>query len=319
MESLLFPFLWKAYQVGCCVEWGLCSVIKWLHFLRQPLSAWTTHRTVALQANRPRRATAQARFDSDSFAVGLNNHAFCCMGNNKRRFDNLTLAHAAQRVGENSKGLAIEGKGTLVIDINYDTGKPHRVEIPNSLYLPGLKMCLLLPQHWAQEAGDNYPLPHGTRMENTAHSCVLQWGQGKFLKTILFDPSTITPIFHTSPSTLSYRAFVNTFMACEAPFFSMGHVLQLPGRCWLDGNAPPPDEFIAKENVNFNKREKHVCEGVVQEDNDTVRAVNLPPPPELAPHPDLLQHNALTFDPSPVLDKPNEYSVAAPEDQAKLM
>ncbi len=47
------------------------------------------------------------------------------MGNDKRRFENLVLAHAAQRVGGISKGLAIEGKVTLVIDINDDTGKPH--------------------------------------------------------------------------------------------------------------------------------------------------------------------------------------------------
>jgi hypothetical protein len=241
------------------------------------------------------------------------------MCKDKHRFENLVLACAAQRVGGISKGLAIEGKGTLVIDMNDDTGKPHRVKIPNSLYLPGLKMCLLSPQHWAQEVGDDYPLPHGTRMENTAHSCVLRWGQGKFSKTILFNPSTNTPIFHTSPSTSSYRAFVNTFMACEAPFFSREHVLQFPGCHWLDGNAPPPQEFVAKENVNFNKREKYVHEGVVWEDDDTVRAGNLPPPPELAPHPDLLQCNALTFDPSPILDEPDEYFVAAPDNQAKLM
>jgi hypothetical protein len=318
-RAYLFPFLWKAYQVGCCVEWGLRSVIKWLHFLRHPLLAWMAHRTIALQANQPRRATARARFDSDSFAVGVDNHASRCMGNNKHQFKNLVLARAAQGVGGISKGLAIEGKGTLVIDINDDTGKPHQVKIPNSLYLPGLKMCLLSPQHWAQEAGDDYPLPHGTRMENTAHSCVLRWGQGKFLKTILFDPSTNTPIFHTSPLTSSYWAFVNTFMACEAPFFAREHVLQFPGRCWLDGNAPPPKEFIAKENVNFNKREKHIREGVVREDDDTVRAGNIPPPPKLAPHPDLLQRNAVTFNPSPVLNEPNEYSVVAPDDQAELM
>jgi hypothetical protein len=82
-RAYLFPFLWKAYQVGCCVEWGLRSVIKWLHFLCLPHLAWTAHRTVALQANQPRRATARARFDLDSFAVGVNNHASCCMGNDK--------------------------------------------------------------------------------------------------------------------------------------------------------------------------------------------------------------------------------------------
>ncbi len=108
-------------------------------------------------------------------------------------------------------------------------------------------------------------------------------------------------------------------MACEAPFFSREHVLQFPGYHWLDGNAPPPKEFLAEENVNFNKREKHVREGVVREDDNTVQVGNLPPPPKLAPHPDLLQHNALTFDPSPVPDDPDEYSVAAPNNQAELM
>ncbi len=101
------------------------------------------------------------------------------MGNDRRLFENLTLARAAQRVGGISKGLAIKGKGTLVLDVNDDTGKPHRIKIPNSLYLPELRMCLLSPQHWAQEAGDNYPLLNSTRMENTAHNCVPVWGQGK--------------------------------------------------------------------------------------------------------------------------------------------
>ena len=82
------------------------------------------------------------------------------MGNDKRLFKNLMLVRAAQRVGGISKGLAIEGKGTLVLDVNDDTGKPHSIEIPSSLYLPGLRMCLLSPQHWAQEAEDNYPLPY---------------------------------------------------------------------------------------------------------------------------------------------------------------
>jgi hypothetical protein len=120
-------------------------------------------------------------FDSDLFAIGVDNHASRCMGNDKRIFKNLVLDCTAQRVGGISKGLAIEGKGTLVVTINDNNGKPHRIKIPNSLYLPGLRMCLLSPQHWAQEARDNYPLPNGTRMENDAHSCKLFWGQGRFV------------------------------------------------------------------------------------------------------------------------------------------
>ena len=133
------------------------------------------------------------------------------MGNDKQLFDNLIHVRTSQHVGGISKGLAIEGKGTLVININNDNGKPHRIKIPNSLYLPGLKMCLLLRQHWAQETRDNYPLPNGTRMENNAHNCKLFRGQGLFSKTIPFDDATNTPIFYTLPSTSSYRAFVHTF------------------------------------------------------------------------------------------------------------
>jgi hypothetical protein len=207
----------------------------------------------------------------------------------------------------------------LVINVNNDTGKPHRIKIPNSLYLPGLKMCLLSPQHWAQEAGDDYPLPNDTWMKNNVHSCILLWGQGNFSKTIPFDLATNMRIFYMLPSTLLYRAFVNTFMACEVPFFSCKHVLQIPCRRRLDGNAPPPEEFMAEENVNFKKTDTTANEGAVWEDDDTVLTGNLPPPPELAPHPDLLRCNALTFDPSPVLDKAKEYFVVALDNQAKLM
>ncbi len=116
-----------------------------------------------------------------------------------------------------------------------------------------------------------------------------------------------------------YCAFVNTFIACKAPFFRREHVLQLSGRCWLAGIAPLPVEFFAKENLNCDKSEKRASEGVVLADNKTVPMANLPPPSELAPHPDILCCNALTYDPSPVLDEDNKYSVSAPDDQAELM
>jgi hypothetical protein len=215
--------------------------------------------------------------------------------------------------------LAIEGKGTLVLDVNNDTGKPHRIKIPNSLYLPGLRMCLLLPQHWAQEVGANYPLPKGTRMENNAHNFVLLWGQGRYSKMIPFNAATNTPIFHILPLTASYHAFVNTFMACEAPFFSCERVLQLLRRRWLDGIAPLPEEFVAKKNAKFEKPDKQASEGVAHMDNNTVPMSNLPPPPKLTHHLDLLCWDALMFNPLPVFKETNEYSVVPPDDQAELM
>jgi hypothetical protein len=155
-------------------------------------------------------------------------------------------------------------------------------------------------------------------MENNANNCVLFWGQGKFSKMIPFDAMTNTPIFHTSPSMLLYRAFVNTFQALEAPFFTCERVLQVTSRCWLDSVPPPPKEFIAKENINYHK-DTTVHEGDVCKDDKTLLVSNLPPPSELAAHPDVTCCNVLMFDPSPPLKEEDKYSVAAPDDKAELM
>jgi hypothetical protein len=155
-------------------------------------------------------------------------------------------------------------------------------------------------------------------MENNASNCVLFWGQGKFSKTIPFDATTNTPIFHMSPLTLLYCAFVNTFQALEAPFFAREHVLQVPGHCWLDGMPPPPKEFVAEENINHHN-DTTVHEGDVCEDDKTLLMSNLPPPSKLAAHPDITPRDALIFDPSPPLEEEDKYSVAALDDKAELM
>ena len=53
-------------------------------------------------------------------------------------------------------GLDIKGRGTFKFKIEDDNGKMHKIKIPNSLFVPDLKRCLLSPQHWVQEAKDNY-------------------------------------------------------------------------------------------------------------------------------------------------------------------
>jgi hypothetical protein len=197
--------------------------------------------------------------------------------------------------------------------MNNDNGKPHCIHIPNSLYLPDLRMCLLLPQHSAQEAGDNYPLPNGTRMENTANNFILIWGQGAFKKTVLFDPSTNTPILYTSPKTVAYRAFASTFMALEAPFFRREHVLQVPGIRNLVSPRLPEEEFVAEKNINYLPWSASEGEHLKDPVNCTQATEGDSPPSSV------LCHSALTFDPSPPLKETKEYSLSAPDDEAELM
>ena len=157
--------------------------------------------------------------------------------------------------------------------IEDDNGKIHTIRIPNSLYLPGLKVCLLSPQHWAQEAGDGK-----TWMGNYERECVLNLHEGG-KKTVLFDPTTNTPIFTTAPSSRAYRTFATTFEFLEAPYYRRETVLHYPGRYLTMDDEPVlvPEEFVAEENLNFEKDDA-VDEGV-ESDDDTVKTSNLPPPP----------------------------------------
>jgi hypothetical protein len=73
------------------------------------------------------------------------------MANAPHPFEDLQLTDDAGEVKGIGNGLAIEGKGMFKFLLEDNQEKIHTIKIPNSLYLPGLKQCLLLPQHWAQE------------------------------------------------------------------------------------------------------------------------------------------------------------------------
>jgi hypothetical protein len=281
LPTYLVPSLFAAFKVGCCVE------NKIRRFLR-PLQR--APRLLALQS--AFLTNPAVRFDSDSFFIGIDNHASSCMANAPHLFEDLQLIDNAGEVNGIGEGLAIKGKGTFKFSIEDDNGKIHTIRIPNSLYLPGLRQCLLSPQHWAQEAGDGQ-----TWMGNFERECVLNWhGGGK--KTVFFDPSTNTPIFTTAPSSRAYRAFATTFEALEAPYYRKETVLQYPGRNLMDDEpAFAPEEFVAEENLNFEK-EVSVAEGV-ESDDEMVKTSNLPAPPNDKPPSEAIRRGPLTFDPSP--------------------
>ncbi len=189
------------------------------------------------------------------------------MANAPHLFKDLHLINDAGEVNGIGDGLAIKGKGTFMFSLKDDNGKIHTIKIPNSLYLPGLRQCLLSPQHWAQEAGDE-------------RKCVLNWhGGGK--KTVLFDPTTNTPIFTTAPLSRVYCAFATTFEALEAPYYRKETVLQYPCHNLMDDEPALVPEFVAEENLK-NEKDMSVDEGV-DSDNDTVKTSNLPAPPNEEP------------------------------------
>jgi hypothetical protein len=101
------------------------------------------------------------------------------MVNASHLFEDLKLGDVGEVEGIKS-GLDIKGTGTFKFKIKDDNGMTHEIGIPNSLYAPKLKRCLLSPQHWVQKAKDNYPRPKGTRMSQDNEFYHVKWGQAKY-------------------------------------------------------------------------------------------------------------------------------------------
>jgi hypothetical protein len=230
------------------------------------------------------------------------------MANAPHLFEDLRLDNKGQ-VDRINSGLDIAGQGTFKFNITNDDGKLHVIKIPNSLYAPNLKRCHLSPQHWAQEVGDEQ-----TWMGNFRDSCVLNWRGCK--KTVLFQPTTNVPVFYMASSSRSHRAFAATFEAMEAPYFQLEKVLEFPGRRDLMDDIVP-EEFVAEENLNYYK-EVSVDEGV-SEDNETIKTLNLPPPPADENPSKVIRRGPLTFDPSPSQEEGEDTQLAAINNQTKLM
>jgi hypothetical protein len=163
------------------------------------------------------------------------------MANAPHLFEDLHLNDDKGQVDGINSGLDITGQGTFKFNITKDDGKPHMIRIPDSLYVPNLKSCLLSPQHWAQEAGDEQ-----TWMGNYRDNCVLNWRGGK--KTVPFQPTTNVPVFYMASFSWSYRSFAATFEAMEAPYFQWEKVLEFPShRDLMDDIELVPEEFVAEE------------------------------------------------------------------------
>jgi hypothetical protein len=147
--------------------------------------------------------TRTIQFDSNSYPIGIDTHALRCMVNAPHLVKDLKLGEVGEVEGIKS-GLDIKGTGTFKFKIKDNNGMTHKIKIPNSLYVPELKRCLLSPQHWVQEAKDNYPRPKGTRMSQDDDCYCMYWDQAKFHKLIPYNPSTNVPILYTAASLRTY-------------------------------------------------------------------------------------------------------------------
>ncbi len=122
-------------------------------------------------------------------------------------------------------------------------------------------------------------------------------------------------VLHSS-SSRSYCAFAATFEAMEVPYFQREKVLEFPGRRDLMDDIVP-EEFVVEENLNYDK-EISVDEGV-SEDDKTIKASNLPPPPVDENPSKVIHHDPLTFNPLLSQEEGEDTQLATTDNQTKMM
>jgi hypothetical protein len=301
LRSHLFALTIAPLKAGCRVESSLQN-------LHHPHHAWFT----ALQSTHCNPWSNQVHFNSDSIPIGVDNHASYCYVNSPHLLDDLVLSNEGSVDGI-TDGLPIKGRGTFKFTIGDDNGRRHNIHIPKSLYIPGMKKCLLSPQHWVQTAADKK-----TWMGIFDDCCILLWNRDQ--KTIPFSTTTYVPTFFMAPSLHTYLTFTTTFEACEAPFFQRETVLQVPGCTLLRESAKiTPEEFRVEEYFHQGNR-KQLIDSKVNEDDETFCTSNVPDQADKTATPDeSICHGPLTFDPLTPIAADKDVTLAAADDQAKKM
>ena len=151
------------------------------------------------------------------------------MSGNKHHFEDLREGPTPKTVGGiGDSALKIAGIGTFVFNIVDNTGEVCTVRIPNSLYVPDLKLPLLCPQHWAQAANDHVPKPMGTFVLNFDKGAQMWWDQQKHCKTVFHNAHTYMPTFKTAAGTSRIQAFEACFQAMDASHLNHRVELRVP-------------------------------------------------------------------------------------------
>ena len=161
-------------------------------------------------SSQAQQSNPSMRFDSDSFLIGIDNHASRSISNNIRHF--VTPLSKPPKTRQRIRGignqmLSVTGEGTVLWKWEDDDGDVHQHYIDGVLYVPEASFCILSPQHWSQQANDNNPNPNGTWCATYADKCVLHWKQQKFKRTVYLDQATNTARFHSAAGAVKYRVF----------------------------------------------------------------------------------------------------------------
>ena len=177
-------------------------------------------------------------FDTDSFLIGIDNHASYSMTNSLDDF-----IDQPRRVRVRVKGIA--GRltsayiGTVLWCIEDDAGEVHELRIPDTYFVSGLPIRLLSPQHLAQVLASKERSKDGTFSQTFADREVLTWMDRTYQRTIHLNSSNVA-VFCSAPAISRYTAFEAIYdSASREPQVFQSHLIPPDDEEETDDTAKP--------------------------------------------------------------------------------
>jgi len=165
---------------------------------------------LAMSASKDTGSSREAAvFDTDSQMVRIDNCATASLSNDTKDFIGEMTPTRRKIKGIDGHPQGGLMTGTIRWYIEDDAGVIHEILLPGSYYVPWANSKLLSPQHWAQRAKDNHPVPRGTWCATYADTIVLEWDQRKHRRTVRLDPgSNNVAHIRTAPGFGKFSAFL---------------------------------------------------------------------------------------------------------------
>jgi Reverse transcriptase (RNA-dependent DNA polymerase) len=154
----------------------------------------------------------EARFDTDSASIGIDNRCTACISHCQNDFEPGTLK-PSQRIVKGFGGARVTDVqvGTLKWSWEDDRGIVSTFRIPNSYLVPSGKVRLLSPQHWAQTQVRQRSDMGKCGERTDGSKCILYWDSGNSARTISLGKKDNVATFSLAPGYSNYEAF-----CCEA-------------------------------------------------------------------------------------------------------
>ena len=163
------------------------------------------HEIAAMYTDKEGEQTRPTHCDSDSYDIGIDNHATSCMTPDKSDFIDKPKQVTVRVKGIAGK-LAAAYKGTVMWQIQDDQGGVHKMRIPNAYYVPSLPLRLLSPQHLAQVMRKYEKTEDGTCCHTYHNRVVLKWQDQSYTKTVTLGRANVATM-RSAPGFSTYQAF----------------------------------------------------------------------------------------------------------------